>query len=97
MSILIVSPDAEAARSLTSALGRSGHRSVWDESIAAARRRATDEAPLVLVVDRDLERFGELIDDVCADTPWVRVYEMADSPSSAGSGREVDQAEQVLG
>jgi two-component system sensor histidine kinase HydH len=89
MSILIVSPDAEAARSLTSALGRSGHRSAWDESIAGARRRATDEAPLVLVVDRDLPRFGELIDDVCADTPWVRVYEMADSPSDGTSGRQV--------
>jgi PAS domain S-box-containing protein len=80
MSILIVSPDAEAARSLTSALGRSGHRSFWHESIAAARQGATDEAPLVMVVDRELERFRELLDDVAAHTPWVRVYEMSAAP-----------------
>jgi len=77
MSILIVSPDVEAARSLTSALGRSGHRSYWHESIAEARKGAIEEAPLVLVVDRELERFRELVDDVSATTPWVRVYEMA--------------------
>jgi PAS domain S-box-containing protein len=79
MSILIVSPDAEAARSLTSALGRSGHRSLWHETIAEARTQARDETPLVLVVDRGLPRFRELIDDVSAHTPWVRVYEMADA------------------
>jgi PAS domain S-box-containing protein len=90
MSILIVSPDAEAARSLTSALGRSGHRSMWDESIADARKRAATETPLVLVVDRDLERFRELIDHVASLTPWVRVYEMGDSSAAPDNrGRPV--------
>jgi two-component system sensor histidine kinase HydH len=87
MSILIVSKDAEAARSLTSALGRSGHRSMWHESIADARSGAARETPLVLVVDRGLERFRELIDEVSSHTPWVRVYEMADAavpPSDSG-------------
>src|SRR5689334_1114369 len=83
MSILIVSPDAEAARSLTSALGRRGHRSYWHESIAEARKGAIDEAPLVLVVDRELERFRELVDDVSATTPWLRVYEMASATAPA--------------
>ncbi|HEX4341179.1 MAG TPA: ATP-binding protein [Polyangiaceae bacterium] len=86
MSILIVSPDAEAARSLTSALGRSGHRSAWLESVASARTWATEDPPLVLIVDRDAERFRELIDDVCSHTPWVRVYEMAGAAVPTGVG-----------
>ena len=86
MSILIVSPDAEAARSLTSALARSGHPSTWQEGIAEARIRAADEPPLVLVVDRALPGCRELVEDVCAHTPWVRAYEMADETLAASDG-----------
>ncbi len=72
MSILIVSPDADAARSLHSALGRRGERSRWLESAEAA----LGDTPLVLVVDRAAPRFRQLIDDVARRTPWARIYEM---------------------
>jgi PAS domain S-box-containing protein len=62
---------------------------MWDENIADARKTAAAEAPLVLVVDRDLERFGDLIEHVASLTPWVRVYEMANSASPDDPGRPV--------
>ncbi|HVU01002.1 MAG TPA: ATP-binding protein [Polyangiaceae bacterium] len=83
MSILIVSPDAEASQSLKSALGRSGAAVDWAMSGEIARTRAEGEAPLVLVVDRSVDRFRELIDDVCRRAPWVRVYELADAHDAA--------------
>ncbi len=90
MSILIVSADAEAARSLTSALGRTGQQSFWHESIEDAMRCPPADAPLVLVVDRGMDHFREFINDVSTHTPWVRVYEMADSPvAEGGQGRPV--------
>jgi PAS domain S-box-containing protein len=82
MSILIVSPDAEAARSLSSALDRSGHAAHWVDSAQGfqdLQGRSNRELPLVLVVDRAIDRFRELIDEVSAGAPWLRVYEMADS------------------
>ncbi len=86
MSILIVSPDAEAARSLTSALGRSGHRSFWHEGVAGARKQMAIEPPLVLVVDRAADRFRELIDEVSLQTPWIRICEMADASVPPNDG-----------
>lgn len=86
MSILIVSPDAEAARSLTSALGRSGHRSFWHEGVTGARRQMAIEAPLVLVVDRAADRFRELIDETSSQTPWVRICEIADGSVPPNEG-----------
>jgi len=81
MSILIVSPDAEAARSLTSALGRSGHRSMWDEASpmpepGPRRSRRSSSSSTGTSSAR------ELIDHVSSLTPWVRVYEMADSAAA---------------
>src|SRR5260221_7020839 len=84
MSILIVSADAEAARSLTSALGRTGQQSFWHESIEDAMRCPPADDPLVLVVDRGMDHFREFINDVSTHTPWVRVYELADSPAAEG-------------
>lgn len=90
MTILIVSPDADAAGSLSSALGRSGQETRWVETADAARRRTSDEQPLVLVVDRAIEGFRELIDDVSTAAPWVRAYEMADASTPAeAEGRPV--------
>ncbi|HEX4473963.1 MAG TPA: PAS domain-containing sensor histidine kinase [Polyangiaceae bacterium] len=89
MSILIVSPDGDAARSLSSALGRTGHPSHWIENIDEAREHAGNDAPLVLVVDQAVERFRELIDDVSTATPWVRVYEMAETNADVVSGHSV--------
>src|SRR6185295_8514382 len=43
MTILIVSADGDAARSLSSALGRSGHESLWLESVDEARARPAAE------------------------------------------------------
>jgi two-component system NtrC family sensor kinase len=90
MSILIISPDAEAGRSLSSALGRRGQGAVWLESVEAAKASAELSPPLVLVVDRATERFREFIEDVALETPWVRIYEMAESaPDSEPAGRLV--------
>jgi PAS domain S-box-containing protein len=88
MTILIVSPDGDAARSLSSALGRRGHESLWLENVEAARAQAAAESPLVVVVDRALDRFHDYIDDVAVEAPWVRVYEMTDSVGDA-EGRAV--------
>jgi PAS domain S-box-containing protein len=88
MTILIVSPDGDAARSLSSALGRSGHHSLWLENVEAARARGAAESPLVVVVDRALDRFHDYIDDVAIGAPWVRVYEMSDTVDDA-EGRSV--------
>src|SRR5689334_2385053 len=85
MTILIVSPDGDAARSLSAALGRSGQESLWFESVEAARTRAGSDSPLVLVVDRAAARFDALIDDISVDTPWVRIYEMTDSNEPVGA------------
>ena len=89
MSILIVSPDAEAARSLTSALGRSGQRSSWHESVAGARRHIASEAPLVVVVDRAADQFRELVAEIAAHTPWVRVCEVAEGSVAPTDGARV--------
>src|SRR5207247_1544421 len=83
MTILIVSPDGDAARSLSSALGRSGHASLWLESVDAARAQAGAEPPLVVVVDRALARFHDYIDHVSGEAPWIRVYEMSDAVEDA--------------
>jgi two-component system NtrC family sensor kinase len=89
MSILIVSPDGEAARSLSSALGRHGHRTLWLESVAEAREKAGAESPLVLVIDRATEHFETLISDVSTGTPWVRIYEMAEAGADVASDHSV--------
>jgi two-component system cell cycle sensor histidine kinase/response regulator CckA len=86
MSILIVSPDADAGRSLSSALDRSGHPAQWVEGREGVDARSNRDAPLVLVVDRAVTRFRELIDDVSAGAPWVRIYEMADGASPDDGG-----------
>lgn len=88
MSILIVSPDADAARSLSSALGRSGQRSVWLDSVDAARESGAAETSLVVVVDRAVARFHDYIDDISVAAPWVRVYEMSDTDEGE-AGRAV--------
>lgn len=89
MTILIVSPDEDAARSLSSALGRSGVESQWLESVDAALARAeAEEPPLVLVVDRALVRFHDYIDDVAVEAPWMRIYEMSDD-GDGGDGHAV--------
>jgi PAS domain S-box-containing protein len=80
MSILIVSPDREAARSLSSALERSGHPTEWLDSRESVGRRQDQTAPLVLVVDRSIPEFREFIDAMSRGAPWLRVYEMADGP-----------------
>jgi PAS domain S-box-containing protein len=86
MSILIVSPDADAGRSLSSALDRNGQPSRWLESTEGARPFGGDDAPLVLVVDRATPLFRELIDDVSKAAPWVRVYELAGEASTETPG-----------
>lgn len=84
MTILIVSPDGDAARSLCSALGRSGQESRWLESVEAARADGAQGSSLVVVVDRAAARYDDFIDDISEVTPWVRIYEMTDFEAPAG-------------
>jgi PAS domain S-box-containing protein len=94
MSILIVSPDGEAAHSLSSALARSGRGSSWRQSIREVRTAGPEEPPLVVVVDRAASGFEDFISDVRRDTPWVRVYEIAGADSAASE--EADDSPALL-
>ena len=91
MSIFIVSPDAEAGRSLSSALGRSGRLAEWVNSVGEAQVRVLEDPPLVLVVDRAAPGFEELIEDVAARTPWVRLHQMVDGEHRDASDPAIEK------
>lgn len=78
MSILVVSADDDAARSLCSALTRAGEVGRWERRLEGGRSYADNEAPAVLVLDTSIEQYESLIDHVRDATPWARVYLMAD-------------------
>lgn len=78
MSILVLSSDEDAARSLCAALARSGQDVNWEQSIESARHSWQAHAPLVLVADAAMEQHALAIDELRRETPWARVYLMAD-------------------
>ncbi len=78
MSILVVSADDDAARSLCSALTRSGELGRWERTLESGRSFADNEAPSVLVLDTSVPQYEALIDHVRDSIPWARIYLMAD-------------------
>jgi signal transduction histidine kinase len=73
MSILVLTPDSEAASALCAALARSGLETAWESSSAAASGRLLDAAPEVLVLDTALEGRAGVVADLKALAPWARV------------------------
>ncbi|MGC4091679.1 MAG: ATP-binding protein [Polyangiaceae bacterium] len=73
MSILVFTPDADAAHSLCSALARSGQNAAWVENPSQAEAHVRAEPPLVLVADTDTEGHRQVIADLRAGAPWARV------------------------
>lgn len=82
MTVLVVSPDEDAARSLCSALGRSGQIAIWERATERALEVARDREPLVVVTDTCVGGYLEFLDEIRDSTPWTRIYLMAD-PSGA--------------
>ena len=67
MSIIVLTPTAEAATRLSSALARRGiaHSS-------ATRYLETNEPPLVAVVDSELEDYEQILSRLYQEAPWCR-------------------------
>jgi len=89
MSILVFTPDADAAHSLCSALARSGQSAVWAESPEQAEARLRSEPPLVLVADTESDSHHRVIADLRAGAPWARVLLIGEPPSEAPSDTPV--------
>lgn len=73
MPILVLTPDAEAASMLCSALERSGQEVAWEQSIVAATSRFVERPPSVVVLDTGLEDHLGLIGELKTSAPWTRV------------------------
>lgn len=73
MSILVFTPDAEAAHSLCSALTRSGQSAVWAENPEQAEARLRAEPPLVLVADTESDSHKKVVAELRAGAPWARI------------------------
>jgi two-component system NtrC family sensor kinase len=74
MSILVFTPDADAAESLCSALTRSGQSAVWAEDSEQAEARLRAEPPLVLVADTETDAHKRVVAELRAGAPWARVF-----------------------
>lgn len=83
MSILVLTPDREAASALCAALARSGQQPTWESSLATASGRLLDDAPSVLVLDTAIDGHGGLVQDLRALAPWARVVLIGDTPSNS--------------
>lgn len=83
MSILVLTPDSEAAHTLCAALTRSGQVAAWVETFAQAAERIQNEPPLVLVVDTEVDEHRALIGDFQQGAPWSRVLVITDDGGEA--------------
>ncbi|MFZ5889860.1 MAG: ATP-binding protein [Myxococcota bacterium] len=89
MSILVFTPDADAAQSLCSALTRSGQSAFWAENPEEAEARLRAELPLVLVADTETEAHRQLVAELRAGAPWARVFLIGDGPKPDASVAQV--------
>lgn len=85
MAILVITPDAEAATMLCSALKRSGQEAIWEKSIAAAAGRLAEKTPSVLVLDTAIDDHAGLIGELKASAPWTRVVLIGTSATPENS------------
>ncbi|MBI2897317.1 MAG: response regulator [Deltaproteobacteria bacterium] len=82
MTILVLSADEEAARSLCSALTRSGQQARWQARLDAARELARTDPPLVFVADTSVEGYDGFCAEVSRASPSVRVFLLSDRASA---------------
>lgn len=87
MSVLVVTTDHEAARSLAGAHRRAGRPFSACAAVEDARAALERDGPLVLVVDADVVDGEALCDDFRARHPWGRLFVMAgrDAVEAAGA------------
>lgn len=81
MSILVVTPDSDAAHTLCAALTRSGQVAAWVETPELAAERFASDAPLVVVADTELESHLGLISELQRNAPWTRILLIGDEGS----------------
>ncbi len=72
MSVLVLTPDAEAARSLCRALERSGQSASWEISPDRATARLREVPPLVLVADTAVGAHPSVVAELKSGAPWAR-------------------------
>lgn len=84
MSILLLSGDHDASRSLCAALKRAGRNveslSAFDPAFAAVVTRQ----PRVIVVDASVPRHADLLAEAKRRAPWVRTHVLVDPGESRG-------------
>lgn len=71
MSVLVITPTAEAATRLSSALTRRGMAHQWSTGFSE-----TIEPPLVAVVDSEISSHGEILSQLRNAAPWCRCFLM---------------------
>lgn len=86
MSILVLTPDADAASALCSALARTGLDTAWESSAAGASGRLLEGAPAVLVLDTALDGHAAVVSDLKMMAPWARVVMIGQHEGTIPSG-----------
>lgn len=88
MSILVLTPTAEAAKRLSSALARRGQEHSW-----ATEYPEQGELPLVAVIDSELSDHEEILRRLQEHAPWCRCVLMnaGDSPAKRPNTRIVNK------
>ncbi|MFO7180208.1 MAG: ATP-binding protein [Pseudomonadota bacterium] len=83
MSILVLTPDSEAARSLCTALARSGQAASWEISPDRATARLREKPPLVLVADTSIGAHPTVVSELKSGAPWARVFLIGEQPAAS--------------
>jgi PAS domain S-box-containing protein len=86
VSILVLTPDADAAHTLCAALTRSGQQVSWATNLEQAETRLRLEPPLVLVADTEVDSHARLIAELLASSPWARVLRIGEVNGSPDRG-----------
>jgi two-component system NtrC family sensor kinase len=97
MSILVLTPDADAAHTLCAALTRSGQQVSWATNLEQAEARLRIESPLVLVADIEVDSHARLIAELAASSPWARVLRIGEVADAAdGNAHALDGGGYVI-
>lgn len=83
MSILVLTPDADAAHTLCAALLRCGQQASWAATLEEAEAQLRLEPPLVLVADIEVDSHVRLIAELRAGAPWARILRIGELTGSA--------------
>ena len=102
MSVLVLTSDAEAARSLCTALERSGQTANWEINPDRATARLREVPPLVLVADTAVGTHRNVVAELKLGAPWARVVLMGehtgtgDGPAIVAKPFDASEFAQVL-